>query len=75
MGLKSQESGCPKVVLWDKNPWDSWDLDKNHYDRQYHLMPIPDSPRNPPLSPNSVIAKKALKFVESKKYLKSDSTY
>ena len=67
MGLKSQESGCPKVVLWDKNPWDSWDFDKNHYDRQYYLMPIPDFSRNPPLSPNSVIAKKALKFVESKK--------
>ena len=24
-----KNSGCHKVVPWDKNPWDSWDWDKN----------------------------------------------
>ena len=24
--------GCPKVVPWDTNPWNSWDWDKNRWD-------------------------------------------
>ena len=27
-----KNSGSPKVVPWDANPWDSWDWDKNPWD-------------------------------------------